>query len=65
MYVQMLEIGQSPPCAVSYVLCIAHDELHPLPLLASLGSSGLVMVKKANMVGEDELVIEYLLCIIV
>ena len=36
------------------------DETHPRPLLAISGSSGLV--KKANVVGEDELVNEYLLC---
>ena len=36
------------------------DETHPRPLLASIGSSGLV--KKANVVGDDELVNEYLLC---
>ena len=38
----------------------SHDEIHPRPLLAILRSSGLI--KKANVVGEDELVNEYLLC---
>ena len=35
------------------------DETLPRPLLTSLGSTGLV--KKANMVGEDDLVSEYLM----
>ena len=36
------------------------DETHHPPLLTRLGSTGLV--KKANVVGENELVNEYLLC---
>ena len=36
------------------------DETLPRPLLTSLGSTGLV--KKANVVGENVLVSEYLLC---
>ena len=36
------------------------DETHPRALLTSMGSTGLV--KKANVVGENELVNEYLLC---
>ena len=39
---------------------IARDETHHPPLLARMGSTGLV--KKANVVGENELVNEYLLC---
>ena len=35
------------------------DETLPRPLLTSLGSTGLV--KKANVVGEDDLVSEYLM----
>ena len=35
------------------------DETHNPPLLTRLGSTGLV--KKANMVGEDDLVSEYLM----
>ena len=38
----------------------ARDETHHPPLLTRLGSTGLV--KKANVVGENELVNEYLLC---
>ena len=38
----------------------SRDETHPRPLLTRLGSSGLV--KKANVVGEDEVEDEYLLC---
>ena len=41
-------------------VCIARDETHHRPLLTRLGSLGLV--KKANVVGEDDLVSEYLLC---
>ena len=37
----------------------SRDETHPRPLLTRLGSSGLV--KKANVVGEDDLVSEYLM----
>ena len=37
----------------------ARDETHNPPLLTRLGSTGLV--KKANMVGEDDLVSEYLM----
>ena len=39
---------------------LARDETHHPPLLTRLGSTGLV--KKANVVGENELVNEYLLC---
>ena len=38
----------------------SRDETHHPPLLARMGSTGLV--KKANVVGENELVNEYLLC---
>ena len=38
----------------------SRDETHHPPLLTRLGSTGLV--KKANVVGENELVNEYLLC---
>ena len=41
-------------------MLVARDETHPRPLLTSLGSTGLV--KKANVVGENELANEYLLC---
>ena len=37
----------------------SHDEIHPRPLLVILRSSGLI--KKANVVGEDDLVSEYLM----
>ena len=37
----------------------ARDETHSRPLLTRLGSLGLV--KKANVVGEDDLVSEYLM----
>ena len=37
----------------------SRDETHNPPLLTRLGSTGLV--KKANMVGEDDLVSEYLM----
>ena len=40
-------------------LTTARDETHNPPLLTRLGSTGLV--KKANMVGEDDLVSEYLM----
>ena len=41
------------------ILGPARDETHNPPLLTRLGSTGLV--KKANMVGEDDLVSEYLM----
>ena len=40
-------------------LLVARDETHNPPILTRLGSTGLV--KKANMVGEDDLVSEYLM----
>ena len=39
--------------------CFSRDETHHRPLLTRLGSLGLV--KKANVVGEDDLVSEYLM----
>ena len=44
-------------CAV--IILRPRDETHNPPLLTRLGSTGLV--KKANMVGEDDLVSEYLM----
>ena len=44
---------------IAVCLISSRDETHNPPLLTRLGSTGLV--KKANMVGEDDLVSEYLM----
>ena len=52
-------IMEGAPHLMAHVL-FPRDETHHPPLLTRLGSTGLV--KKANVVGENELVNEYLLC---